>query len=161
MWLLWSCPRDDTPVLHHTPGCRHKHRLDPRRVREIRQIQITVPAMIPIQDAGRGTLLYMHTLASALAAASDKTAVLLDLAGVREPSPAAQKAAVAARLDSAVAQLDASIRSKKVPPARIPRATQGRLMIQDGEVYDAVARTYQPGFPFATFVAAFISGSRG
>ena len=124
-------------------------------------MQPTVPAMIPIQDAGRGTLLYMHTLASALAATSDETVVLLGLAGVREPSPAAQNAAVAAHLDAAMARLDATIRSKKMAPARIPRATQGRLMIQDGEVYDAVAHTYQPGFPFAAFVTAFVAGSRG
>lgn len=108
--------------------------------------------MPTIADASRGTWLYMHTLAAALSAAARIPATLLDLSEVAEPSPAAQKVAVAAQLASVMGQLETVIRSKKTPPTGTSPATAGRLLVERGEDYNAVQHTYTPGPGFSTLL---------
>jgi hypothetical protein len=113
--------------------------------------------MATITGAGRETQLYMHTLAAAVSVSAQRPATVLDLSGIHEPSPAAQDAAVTAHLDAALAGLETVIRSKKTPPSGLSPATQGRKLIERGEVYDAVARTYTPGPGFATLINALFA----
>ncbi|OHU53450.1 hypothetical protein [Mycobacteroides chelonae] len=113
--------------------------------------------MTTIPNAGREMQLYLHALSSSIACSSQTKAVALELGDTREPSPAAQKAKVAALLDAAMASLDAVIRSKKLPPTDIPAATLGRRLIERGETYDAVNRTYTPGPGFAAYLAALVA----
>ncbi|KRQ29949.1 hypothetical protein AOT83_10955 [Mycobacteroides sp. H001] len=101
--------------------------------------------------------LYLHTLGSSIACATQTKAVTLELGDTREPSPAAQKAKVSRLLDEAMASLDAVIRSKKLPSTDIPAATLGRRLIERGETYDAVNRTYTPGPGFAAYLAALVT----
>lgn len=113
--------------------------------------------MPTMPNAGREIQLYLHTVASAVACTSQKKAVTLELGDTREPSPAAQKAKVAVLLDTAMASLDAVIRSKKIPPNDIPVATLGKRIIERGEKYDAVNRTYTPGSGFEVFLGALVT----
>ncbi|MBN7300455.1 hypothetical protein IUQ79_00960 [Mycobacteroides abscessus subsp. bolletii] len=110
-----------------------------------------------IANAGRDVQLYLHTVASAVACASQNKVVRLELGDTREPSPAAQKVNVAARLDETMASLDAVIRSKKLPPTAIPVATLGKRIIERGEKYDAVNRSYTPGPSFEVFLTALVT----
>lgn len=115
------------------------------------------PGVHTVANAGREVQLYLHTVASAVACASQNKVVRLELGDTREPSPAAQKANVAARLDEAMASLDAVIRSKKLPPTDIPVATLGKRIIERGEKYDAVNRTYTPGPGFEVFLTSLVT----
>ncbi|MCW1823167.1 hypothetical protein OLG66_19795 [Mycobacterium senegalense] len=108
-----------------------------------------------ITDAGREMQLYVHTLASALACASGDEAAQFQVSG-REPSPAAQKVRVQQELDVTLTHLDRLIRSKKAPPVGVPTATLGRRLVERGEKYDAIARTYTPGPGFETFLGATV-----
>lgn len=116
--------------------------------------------MPTIADATRETWLYMHTLAAALSAAARVPATMLDLSDIDEPSPAAQKAAVAARLSSVMGQLEKVIRSQKAPPAGISPATAGRLLVERDENYDASKRTYTPGPGFETLINVLFAQAR-
>lgn len=111
--------------------------------------------MATITDAGREMQLYVHTLASALACASGGEAAQFQVSG-REPSPAAQKVRVQQELDVTLTALDALIRSKKAPPTGVPTATLGRRLVERGEKYDAIARTYTPGPGLETFLGATV-----
>lgn len=113
--------------------------------------------MPTIGNASRDTQLYVHTLASALACASPGEMPVLDADGEREPSPAAQRAHTLAQLDAVIVDLDRVFRSKKIPPADVPRATLGRRLASNGEVYDAVKKTYTPGPGFNALVAGLVS----
>jgi len=62
-----------------------------------------------------------------------------------------------AHLDAAVADLEAVIRSKKNQPSGRSPATLGRKLIERGEVYDAVARTYTPGPGFSVLLNAVLA----
>ncbi|KXO91107.1 Uncharacterised protein (plasmid) [Tsukamurella tyrosinosolvens] len=106
-----------------------------------------------IRGATRETQLYLTTLASVLASSVDAPEPLLDLSDVEEPSPAAQRVAVAEVLDEVLGDLDRILRTKKMPPAR-SNATLGRLLVTRGESYDAVKRTYTPGPGFDTLISA-------
>lgn len=76
----------------------------------------------------------------------------LELPTPREPSPAAQRVRVLEKLDEALVQVDKVIRSKKMRPSSTSVATLGRRMIQRGEKYDAVERTYTPGPGFTALI---------
>jgi hypothetical protein len=109
-----------------------------------------------VYNAGRETQLLMHAMASALACASQTEAVVLDLVEIGEPSPAAQKDAVAERLAAVMTDLEAVIRSKKSPPPRMSTATAGRVLVERDEVYDAVNRTYTPGPGLQTLIEGLV-----
>lgn len=109
--------------------------------------------MTTLTGATRETMLYMHTLASAVACASQSEMPVLVADPVREPSPAAQRLRVLRNLDSALDEVDALLRSKKVQPVGVPTATLGRRMIESGEIYDAVNHTYTPGSGFDALIA--------
>ncbi|KMV17695.1 hypothetical protein ACT17_14935 [Mycolicibacterium conceptionense] len=96
-------------------------------------------------NADRDTVLFVHTLTSALACSTQHEVPELVLPTPREPSPAAQRVRVLEKLDEALAQVDRVIRSKKMRPSSTSLATLGRRMVQRGEKYDAVERTYTPG----------------
>lgn len=130
--------RFDAPQRGDTPNSRYCHSM----------------AIIP--DAGRETRLYMHALGSALACASQSQMPVLEIP-TREPSPGAQKVRVLQTLDEMLVGLDAVIRSKKVPPTGVPTATLGRRLVERGEKVDAVARTYEPGPGFDTFIRSLIT----
>ncbi len=113
--------------------------------------------MPSITNAGRDTQLYLHTLASAIACASQSAVPVLDVPSDREASPAAQRVRVLRHLDETLTSLDAVIGSKKVPPLAIPVATLGRYLVERGENYDAVARTYTPGPGFSGFIDGLLA----
>ncbi|TDZ77370.1 hypothetical protein DE4585_04764 [Mycobacteroides salmoniphilum] len=115
------------------------------------------PAVRTITNAGREVQLYLHTVASAVACASQNKVVRLEIGDTHEPSPSAQKARVAALLDEAMESLDAVIRSKKLPPTDIPAATLGKRIVERGEKYDAVNRTYTPGPGFEALLVALVT----
>lgn len=117
----------------------------------------TLEAMHTITGCTRDTQLFMHAMGAALACTADGEVLELDLAGAREPSPAAQKALVFERLDSVLRHIDTMLRSKKTPPSAAPTATLGRRLVANGENYDAVARTYTPGPGFEALVQGLIS----
>ena len=50
-----------------------------------------------------------------------------------------------------------ALRAKKIAPTGVPRATLGRRLASNGEVYDAVKRTYTPGPGFNALAAGLIS----
>ncbi|MBX8688096.1 hypothetical protein GO011_11730 [Mycobacterium sp. 20091114027_K0903767] len=112
--------------------------------------------MATITDAGREKQLYMHTLASAVACASSGEAAQFQVSG-REPSPATQKVRVQQELDVTLTALDALIRSKKAPPTGVPTATLGKRLIERGEKYDAINRTYTPGPGFETLLSGIVA----
>lgn len=112
--------------------------------------------MQTLPNASRDTQLFVHAVASALFQADESGAVLLDLSGVNEPSPAAQKQAVAEHLAAAMSGVEALIRAQKNPPARMSGATAGRRLVQRSEVYDAVNGTYTPGPGLQTLVEALL-----
>ncbi|MCB0927156.1 MAG: hypothetical protein KDB70_04365 [Mycobacterium sp.] len=115
--------------------------------------------MKPIPDADRSTVAYFHALGAYVAATAGQDAIILDTSEIREPSPAAQRAAVAAKLAEAMGGVERMLRARKTPIRETPRATLGRQMVQDGEVFDAVARTYTPGPQFeALIVGAVVDG---
>ncbi|MCC9179453.1 hypothetical protein MMAG44476_27228 [Mycolicibacterium mageritense DSM 44476 = CIP 104973] len=113
--------------------------------------------MSMIGNASRDTQLYVHTLASALACASKNEVPTLEPDNGREPSPAAQRSRVLSRLDAVLVDLDRVLRAKKIGPTGVPRATLGRRLASNGEVYDAVKRTYTPGPGFNALAAGLIS----
>ncbi len=113
--------------------------------------------MSVIGNASRDTQLYMHTLASALACASTDEVPVLVLDGECEPSPAAQRVRVLSQLDTVLGDLNRVLGAKKLPPSGVPRATLGRRLASNGEVYDAVKRTYTPGPGFDALAAGLIS----
>ncbi|MFA5710761.1 hypothetical protein [Mycolicibacterium sp.] len=108
--------------------------------------------MTTISGAGRDTVLYIHALAGAMACARSNAPVLLDLRGVNEASPSAQRAAVTELMNQTLADLETMIRSKKVPPPRTSPAVIARKVIELHENYDAVERTYTPGVGFRTLI---------
>lgn len=112
--------------------------------------------MATITDAGREKQLYMHTLASAVACGSEGEAAQFQVSG-REPSPAAQKVRVEQELDVTLTHLDRLIRSKKAAPTGVPTATLGRRLIERGEKYDAINRTYTPGPGFETLLSGIVA----
>ncbi len=115
--------------------------------------------MKPIPNADRSTVAYFHALGAYVAATAGKDAILLDLDGVNEPSPAAQKAAVADRLAETMGHVERMLRAKKTPITQKPNATCGRELVQGGEVFDAVAKTYSPGPGFeALIMGAAVDG---
>jgi hypothetical protein len=126
-----------------------------RRAPSTRRVRPTVWAVQTIYNAGRETQLFMHAVGSALACASQTEAVVLDLRGRCEPSPAAQKEAVAERLAAVMTDLEAVIRSQN-PPPRMSAATAGRVLVERGEVYDAVNRTYTPGPGLQTLIEGLL-----
>lgn len=113
--------------------------------------------MSTIGNASRDTQLYVHTLASALACASKNEVPVLEPGTDREPSPAAQRTRVLQRLDAVLVDLDRVLRAKGIPPTGVPRATLGRRLASNGEIYDAVKRTYTPGPGFNALAAGLIS----
>ena len=113
--------------------------------------------MHTITGCTRDTQLFMHSMGAALACTADGAVLELDLAGAREPSPAAQQVRVFERLDGVLGQIDTMLRSKKTPPTGVPTATLGRRLVASGENYDAVARTYTPGPGFEALVRALIA----
>ncbi|SIM26639.1 Uncharacterised protein [Mycobacteroides abscessus subsp. abscessus] len=108
--------------------------------------------MTTISNASRETQLYLHTLASSLACVAQTTMPVLDLTPDREHSPSAQRVRVLEHLDATLSGLDATIRAKKAPPVGEPVATLGRRLIERGETYDAVNKTYTPGPGFAALL---------
>lgn len=108
--------------------------------------------MTKINNASRETQLYLHTLASSLACATQTPMPVFQISGPREDSPSAQRMWVLEQLDETLTGLDTVIRSKKVPPVGEPVATLGRRLIERGEVYDAVNKTYTPGPGFAALL---------
>ncbi|MCB9441216.1 MAG: hypothetical protein H6523_13325 [Mycolicibacterium sp.] len=115
--------------------------------------------MKPIPNADRSTVAYFHALGAYVAATAGKDAILLDLDGVNEPSPAAQRVAVADKLAEAMGGVERMLRAKRAPITETPRATLGRELVQEGEVFDAVAKTYSPGPGFeALIVGAAVDG---
>ncbi|CPR39991.1 Uncharacterised protein [Mycobacteroides abscessus] len=108
--------------------------------------------MTKINNASRETQLYLHTLASSLACATQTPMPVFQISGPREDSPSAQRVRVLEQLDETLTGLDTVIRSKKVPPVGEPVATLGRRLIERGEVYDAVNKTYAPGPGFAALL---------
>lgn len=111
----------------------------------------------------RQTRLLLYTTASAIAMATDgKDAVELDLSLLeprRQPSPGAQKQAVAELLARTMTALDAVIRSQTAPPRRTSPAVLGRKLTQRGERTEVVLgreRRYAPGGGFQTLLEAAI-----
>ena len=109
----------------------------------------------PIPNASRETQLFMHAVGAALACAGQGVVVKLALPP-RQPSPLAQKEAVAQNLAAVMTDVERMLRARKTPVSRMPRATTGRILIERGEVYDAVARTYTPGPGYITMVNALM-----
>lgn len=108
--------------------------------------------MATISNASRETQLYLHTLASSMACITQTAMPVLAPPPGREHSPSAQRVRVLDQLDETLSGLDAVIRAKKAPPVGPPVATLGRRLIERGETYDAVNRTYTPGPGFAAFL---------
>ncbi|BBX87919.1 hypothetical protein MAUB_57920 [Mycolicibacterium aubagnense] len=67
---------------------------------------------------------------------------------------------MSAHLDATLADLEAVIRSRKNPPSDVSAATLGRRLVERGEVYDAVSRTYTPGPGFFTLFDALVTDAR-
>ncbi|SKT54671.1 Uncharacterised protein [Mycobacteroides abscessus subsp. massiliense] len=108
--------------------------------------------MTTISNASRETQLYLHTLASSLACLMQTRMPVLDPVPDREHSPSAQRVRVLEQLDATLSGLDAAIRAKKAPPVGEPVATLGRRLIERGETYDAVNKTYTPGPGFTALL---------
>ncbi|MFL0278091.1 hypothetical protein [Mycobacterium sp. SMC-19] len=113
------------------------------------------PRIPPIQNATRETQLFLHAVGAALAQAGLAEGVTVKLAlPERQPSPLAQKEAVAQKLAAAMSDVERMLRAQKTPVTEMPRATTGRVLVERGEVYDAVNRTYTPGPGFVTLINA-------
>lgn len=113
--------------------------------------------MATIRNATRETQLYLHTLASSIACMTQTSMPVFEVTSVREHSPSAQRVRVLEQLDETLAGLDAVIRAKKVAPVGEPVATLGRRLIERGEIYDAVNRTYTPGPGFAALLDSLVA----
>lgn len=111
------------------------------------------PKLPPVQNASRADQVFMHAVGAALACAGQGTVVRLALPE-RQPSPAAQKQLVAQTLAAAMTDMEKYLRALKTPVRRMPQATTGRILVERGEVYDAVSRTYTSGPGFVTLVNA-------
>nr|WP_046284168.1 hypothetical protein [Mycobacterium sp. UM_NZ2] len=109
----------------------------------------------PITGATRDDQIFMHAVGAALACAGRGTVVKLTLPP-RQPSPLAQKQAVAERLAAAMTDMEKVLRAQRAPVKRMPQATTGRILVERGAVYDAVARTYTPGPGFVTMINALV-----
>ncbi|ULP45925.1 hypothetical protein [Mycolicibacter virginiensis] len=109
----------------------------------------------PITGATRDDQIFMHAVGSALACAGQGTVVQLELPP-RQPSPLAQKQVVAQKLAAVMTDMEKYLRALRAPVKRMPQATTGRILVERGEVYDAVARTYTPGPGFVTMVNAIV-----
>lgn len=68
--------------------------------------------MTKINNASRETQLYLHTLASSLACATQTPMPVFQISGPREDSPSAQRVRVLEQLDETLTGLDTVIRSK-------------------------------------------------
>ena len=71
--------------------------------------------MKPIPNADRSTVAYFHALGAAVGAMAGKDAIILDVSDIHEPSPAAQRVAVADRLAEAMGGVERMLRAKKTP----------------------------------------------
>lgn len=101
------------------------------------------------------TQLFMHAVGSALALASQSDVVVLDLDGQeRQPSPGAQRTAVAERLSQVMSEVDKVIRAQKSVPTAIHAATSGRKLVERGERTDLRGGTYTPGPGLGTLLDA-------
>ena len=110
----------------------------------------------PTPNASPATVLLAHAVGAALACAGQGVTVRLALPE-RQPSPTAQKEAVAERLAAAMTDVERMLRAERAPVRRMPQATTGRILVQRDERYDAVARTYTPGPGFVTLVNAIVA----
>lgn len=135
---------------------KHNMRRRLRPIPATRRYSPTLTNMQQITGAGRETRLFMHAVASAWALASQTDVVVLDLAGERESSPAAQKVVVAEKLAEAMTGLEKVIRAKKTSPSRVSVAAYGRKLAKRDEVFDAHARTYTPGPGFQTLIESLV-----
>lgn len=115
----------------------------------------------PIQNATRETQLFLHAVGAALAQAglAEGAVVKLTLPS-RQPSPAAQKQVVADHLAAVMSDMEKYLRAQKTPVTEMPRATTGRVLVERGELYDAVNRTYTPGPGFVTLINAAVADAQ-
>lgn len=110
--------------------------------------------MATVSASDRSTQLAMHTLGAALALASTRPSVSLDLDGLPEVPAPARARAVEGRVREVMADLEAVIRAQRIGPTAVPPAVLGRRMVEDRESYDAVNRAYTSGPAFDVFVKA-------
>lgn len=110
--------------------------------------------MEPIRNADRSTQLLIHATASSMAMNLSNEVIELDLSGIDEPFPAARKVAVEHRLAEVAAAIEHELRGKRSAVDPVPPATQGRLLAERDEVYDAVNRTYTPGPGFQALLSS-------
>ncbi|PQM53715.1 hypothetical protein C5U48_02580 [Mycolicibacter virginiensis] len=114
---------------------------------------MVTPRIPPIPNATPATRLFLHAVGGALACAGQGVVVKLTLPP-RQPSPLAQKQAVAEHLAAVMTDVEKFLRAQRAPVTRMPQATTGRILVQRDEVYDAVAKTYTPGWGFVTLINA-------
>lgn len=120
---------------------------------------MVTPRIPPIQNATPATRLFLHAVGGALACAGQGVVLKLTLPP-RQPSPAAQKQAVADCLAAAMTDMEKFLRAQRAPVTRMPQATTGRILVERNEVYDAVARTYTPGPGFVTMINAIVADAQ-
>jgi hypothetical protein len=109
--------------------------------------------MITVPADTLNTQLFMHALSASIAMAADGGAILLDLGGIDEKSPAARKEMVRQRLVTVMGDLEVLIRAKNDPPSPSP-AVLGSRLASTGENFNADKHSYTAGVGFEAYIKA-------